>query len=77
MNKYNDKGEPHGPWKYYHNGKLWYKVNYINGKINGLCEDYYFKGQLSLKFNVINGNRHGICEEYWENGKLNIKEYFI
>ena len=42
MNEYNDKGERHGYWEGYNsNGKLWYKTNYVNGKINGIFEWYY------------------------------------
>ena len=77
MNEYNENGEKHGPWEYYYKGKLWYKENYINGKMHGLCEDYYWgNGQLSLKFNVINGKRYGLSE-YYSNGELNIKQYYL
>lgn len=50
MNKYNDKGKMHGPWVGYHlNGKLWYKLNYVNGKLYGLSEDYAYNGKLIAK----------------------------
>ena len=50
MNKYNDKGERHGPWEvHYSNGKLCYKANYINGKSYGLYEWYYSNGELNIK----------------------------
>lgn len=41
MNKYNDQGQPHGPFEtYYRNGNLWYTGNYVNGKQHGLWENY-------------------------------------
>lgn len=50
MNAYNDKGEKHGPWeKYWYNGNLWYKENYVNGKAQGLFEIYDSNGKLSYK----------------------------
>ena len=63
MNKYNDKGEQHGPWEeYYSNGKLWYKENYVNGKLHGLHEKYYSNGNLDYKENYVNGKLHGLRE---------------
>ena len=49
MNEYNDKGERHGPWVFYLNGKLCYKSNYVNGKKHGLSEHYEYKGKLTIK----------------------------
>ena len=49
MNKYNDQGQPHGPFEtYYANGKLYYKGNYVNGKSHGLWEGYGAKYFLYL-----------------------------
>jgi len=78
MNKYNDKGEKHGPWEqYYPKGNLWYKENYINGKKHGLYEIYYYNGNLDYKVNYVNGKGHGLHERYSSNGKLNIKQYWL
>jgi antitoxin component YwqK of YwqJK toxin-antitoxin module len=50
MNKYNEKGEKHGPWEEYHsNGNLMYKENYVNGELHGLSESYYIDGKLWYK----------------------------
>ena len=47
MNKYNEQGEPHGPWEMYHaNGKLWSKGNYINNKKHGPWEWYWDNDKL-------------------------------
>jgi len=78
MNKFNDKGEKHGPWEvYWDNGNLDYKGNYINGKKHGLFEDYWYDGILMYKTNYINGKKHGLCENYLNNGKINKIEYFL
>ena len=35
----NDQGHPHGHWNKYHNDNtLWYKCDYINGKLHGYYE---------------------------------------
>ena len=60
MNGYNDKGERHGPWEeYYSNGKLYWRKNYVNGKLHGLYECYWFNGNLDYKVNYVNGKGHG------------------
>ena len=47
MNKYNEQGQKHGPWeKYWNNGELMYKKNYLNGKLHGPWEKYYRNGEL-------------------------------
>jgi antitoxin component YwqK of YwqJK toxin-antitoxin module len=51
---YNDKGERHGYWeKYYLNGNLWYKGNYVNGNRHGYWEWYHDNGQLDSKIYYI------------------------
>jgi antitoxin component YwqK of YwqJK toxin-antitoxin module len=73
----NEKGQAHGHWeKYYPNGKLDYKGNYINGKRYGYWERYYSHGDLCFKRNYINGKHNGYCEGYhYLNGILCYKEY--
>lgn len=54
MNKYNEQGQQHGLWeKYYRNRKLWYKGNYLNGKLDGLCEEYHGNGNLHVIYYAI------------------------
>jgi len=45
---YNDKGQRHGYWEYYYDGKLWFKCFYHNDKEIGY-EDYYNYGKLTEK----------------------------
>jgi len=46
----NDKKQFHGYWEtYYSNGNLWYKGNYINGKLSGYCEWYTSSGISNKK----------------------------
>ena len=78
MNKYNDQGQPHGPWEWYHrNGELEAKGNYLNYKKHGPWETYYRNGNLRFKGNFINGKRHGLWEWYYSNGELDEIEYYI
>jgi len=49
MNKFNDKGKKHGFWEHYINGKLWFKISYVNGKEHGLCEKYWDNGKIYIK----------------------------
>ena len=47
---YNDKGQLHGYWKYYHfNGNLMFKGNYSNDKPVGYWEWYNYNGELQKK----------------------------
>ena len=48
MNEYNEQGQPHGPWeKYWSDGNLRYKGNYVNGEQHGPWEEYYTNGNLT------------------------------
>ena len=53
-NKYitprNENNQPHGYWeRYYSNGQLMYKGNYVDGKPHGYWEEYYNNGKLNYK----------------------------
>ena len=46
----NEKGQRHGYWeRYWSNGKLWHKGNYINGKCVGYWEFHYLDGGIMFK----------------------------
>jgi antitoxin component YwqK of YwqJK toxin-antitoxin module len=61
MNKLNEQGQKHGPWeRYYANGKLRFKKNYLNGQAHGLWEEYNTNGNLMYKRNYLNGQEHGL-----------------
>ena len=78
MNGFNDKREKHGPWETNHiNGNLWYKENYINGKLHGLQECYWSNGKLDYIVNHVNGNFHGLSEDYNYEGDLLRKQFFL
>ena len=57
----------------YNNGQLYYKINFKDGKQDGLSEWYYENGQLQYKDNFKDGNRDGLSEFYYENGQLQRK----
>ena len=51
---YNEKGERHGYWEYYHsNGQLSYKGNYVDGNPHGYWEYYWISGELKSKIYFI------------------------
>ena len=65
INQYNTNNQKHGYWeKYYFNGNLWFKGNYVNGERHGYWEEYYYNGKLDYKCYYINGKECGLCEEY-------------
>jgi antitoxin component YwqK of YwqJK toxin-antitoxin module len=75
---YNENNQAHGYWeRYYSNGKLWFKRNYVDGKEHGYWEWYHYNGKLAYKGNYKNGIRHGYWEYYYSNGKLNQIRYYI
>jgi antitoxin component YwqK of YwqJK toxin-antitoxin module len=77
INLYNDNGQKHGYWeRYYYNGQLICKGNYVNGKEHGYWEYYWSNGNLDSKGNYVNGKEHGYWEDYYSNGKLRYKGYY-
>ena len=74
MNQYNINGERHGYWEvYYNNGKLNYKVGYINNLCHGLCETYFENGQLNWKGEYMMGTEIG----FWYNDSSIVKEFYL
>jgi antitoxin component YwqK of YwqJK toxin-antitoxin module len=78
INLYNEKGEKHGYWeRYYGNGRLWYKGNYVDGREHGYWEVYFDNGRLDYKGNYLNGKKHGYWEDYYDNGQLAYKGNYV
>ncbi len=79
MNEYNDKGLKEGYWeRYYSNGNLNYRGNYINDTKNGYWEvHYYVNGNLCRSGNYINDNKNGYWEMYEIDGNLIEKEFHL
>jgi antitoxin component YwqK of YwqJK toxin-antitoxin module len=78
MNGFNDKGLKKGPWESYHsNGKLAFKVTYVNGKEHGLYE--YYDTNNVLRFCTIykHGNIKGIYSTYGSDATLYKIEYYL
>ena len=61
---------------FYKNGQLEFKINYYNGKRQGLSEGYYENGYLFAKENFKNGELDGNFEYYDENGDIEDKGVF-
>lgn len=63
--------------KWYDDGQIYEKCNYINGKIHGLYEKRYANEQLKKKGNYVNGILEGLYETWHENGQLKTKCNYI
>jgi antitoxin component YwqK of YwqJK toxin-antitoxin module len=80
-NKYkvNEAGQRHGLLKVYikyanYPYCLVRKINYVNGILEGLCEEFYNSGRLQHKCNFINGKMEGLYEIFYEDGSL--RQYY-
>ena len=61
---------------YYDNGQVEFKINYKDGKQDGLLESYYKNGQLESKVSYKDGRQDGLSESYDEHGQLEEKLCF-
>ncbi len=55
---------------YFENGKIFQKVNYINGYINGERLVYFKNGNLKAKLLYDRGRKNGLAKEYYQDGRL-------
>lgn len=47
---YNEKRQAHGYWEWcWGNGNIWYKGNYLNGRLTGYWEENHKNGILKSK----------------------------
>ena len=62
------KGEPFTGeiFRNYDNGQLKAKINYTDGKKDGLSEHYYENGQLQFKMNFKDGKEDGSSFESYD-----------
>jgi antitoxin component YwqK of YwqJK toxin-antitoxin module len=61
----------------YPNGKLKSKINYEDGKKNGLAQWYYETGELLAEVNYIDNKASGVLKEFYENGNLKALSHWI
>jgi len=52
------------------------RINYKNGRYDGLYEYWYKNGQSKLRINYKNGRHHGLYEEWYDNGQLWIRKNY-
>ena len=72
------KGIKHGSEEvYYVNGKLAYKVNYINGKRDGFLRWHETDGHLIKETHFKMGKQHGWEKVYFPNGTLQHSVKFV
>lgn len=63
--------------QWYHNGQLYEKCNFIDGKKEGSYERYYINGQSYEKYNYTNDKKNGPFESWYDNGQLCEKYNYI
>lgn len=64
-------GLPDGEWiSYNFKGGLVNKINYSEGKLNGLFELYFINGKVQFSGNFINGKRNGLWKYYNDKGTV-------
>ena len=69
-------GKREGTWIHYRDGQVWFKLDYKDGKRNGLLEWYYNNGQLHNKGYLKDGKQDGLWEWYNKDGSLEKTETF-
>ena len=79
MNQRNDKGQRHGPWKWYYNNKtkLECQGEYVNDTLHGFWKWYYDNGQLDFIGKYRMGLEIGIWKYFWEDGQLHYLEFYL
>jgi antitoxin component YwqK of YwqJK toxin-antitoxin module len=66
-----------GEYIEYHEGKIYYRCNYLKGKLNGEYIDYYTSGDISYKCNYLDGNLYGEYITYFRGGEVSSKNFYI
>ncbi len=69
-------------YKYYANGQLLEKSNYVNGELQGLYTTFYQNGQMKdscdyqIQKSWEEGNKIGISKTWYENGQVKTVQNF-
>ena len=58
------------------NGLLQSRINYKDGKQEGLFEMFYANGRLQSRFNMKDGKKDGLSEVFWGNGQFKTRTNF-
>ncbi len=65
-------------WTIWHtDNQLYEKVNYIDGKRNGLYQRLYSNGQLMCQCNYVDGMIHGLYQSWYINCQLELKVNYV
>ncbi len=71
-------GIPVGSYiKYYINKQKQIETPYINGKIEGLCQEWYESGKIKIEYECSGDMKNGTYKEYYENGNLKLLCNFV
>jgi len=61
---------------YHANGKVKYRLQKKNGKLDGTVEEYYASGQIKYRSEWSEGVSNGVVEQFFENGHLQSRQYY-
>ena len=77
INQIDAQGFRQGPWEsYHHDGNLWSKGSFLDGKRTGYWEYYWFNGNFMWKGSYLNGIEIGTWEQYDIEGNLKKVIYY-
>ena len=62
--------------EYVENGKLFNRVNYKDGKQDGLWESFYENGKLWSRVNYKDGELDGLWESYYDSGESKVQSCY-
>jgi uncharacterized protein len=78
VGEYNNNGQKHGLWKYYHfNGKPDGEENLNNGQLEGTASYYHTNGKPMLKGAFKGGKKQGEFIRYYKDGGINTVENYV
>ena len=66
----NDKPSTGASLRWHANGTMGERIEYRDGKKNGLYQSWFEDGTLAFRGNYAAGRKHGVVETWWKDGVL-------
>lgn len=66
-----------GEWRYYLDGQLSEKIEYLDDVQNGIYEAYYPNGQIRVKCTYVNGLAEGTYTVFDTQGNISLEETML
>ncbi len=67
---FDEQNQLHGVCEFYEQGKLFFKGEYVHGKLHGPASTYHFNGQIQSTMYHHEGQLHGERVHYSEEGMI-------